>query len=381
MKSRKFSLIAAGIALTMTMAACAGEGAGSSNGSGNGDGSGAAENTDEGGEVDNSDLTVGVAMPTQSMQRWLDDGNNMKAELEAEGYNVDLQYAEDDIPTQVSQIENMVTQGVDVLVIASIDGSALTSALESAAENDIPVIAYDRLIRDSEHVNYYTTFDNYQVGQLQGNYLVEALGLPEAEGPFNVEVFAGSPDDNNAKFFWQGAIDVIEPFIESGQIVIPSGQTSFEQAAILRWEPSTAQARMDNLMTGNYSDKELHAVLSPNDSVALGIVASLDSLGYGAGQDFPIITGQDADRANVTNIIAGKQTMTVFKDTRALAKQAVNMVDALLKGTEPEVNDTETYDNGVKVVPSYLLIPYEVDIDNYEEILIESGYYDADELS
>jgi len=320
-------------------------------------------------------------MPTQSMQRWLDDGNNMKAELEAEGYNVDLQYAEDDIPTQVSQIENMVTQGVDVLVIASIDGSALTSALESAAENDIPVIAYDRLIRDSEHVNYYTTFDNYQVGQLQGNYLVEALGLPEAEGPFNVEVFAGSPDDNNAKFFWQGAIDVIEPFIESGQIVIPSGQTSFEQAAILRWEPSTAQARMDNLMTGNYSDKELHAVLSPNDSVALGIVASLDSLGYGAGQDFPIITGQDADRANVTNIIAGKQTMTVFKDTRALAKQAVNMVDALLKGTEPEVNDTETYDNGVKVVPSYLLIPYEVDIDNYEEILIESGYYDADELS
>lgn len=381
MKSRKFSLIAAGIALTMTMAACAGEGAGSSNGRGNGDGSGAAENTDEGGEVDNSDLTVGVAMPTQSMQRWLDDGNNMKAELEAEGYNVDLQYAEDDIPTQVSQIENMVTQGVDVLVIASIDGSALTSALESAAENDIPVIAYDRLIRDSEHVNYYTTFDNYQVGQLQGNYLVEALGLPEAEGPFNVEVFAGSPDDNNATFFWQGAIDVIEPFIESGQIVIPSGQTSFEQAAILRWEPSTAQARMDNLMTGNYSDKELHAVLSPNDSVALGIVASLDSLGYGAGQDFPIITGQDADRANVTNIIAGKQTMTVFKDTRALAKQAVNMVDALLKGTEPEVNDTETYDNGVKVVPSYLLIPYEVDIDNYEEILIESGYYDADELS
>src|SRR5690625_2536195 len=379
MKSRKFSLIAAGIALTMTMAACAGEGAGSSNGNGNGNG--AAENADEGGEVDNSDLTVGVAMPTQSMQRWLDDGNNMKAELEAEGYNVDLQYAEDDIPTQVSQIENMVTQGVDVLVIASIDGSALTSALESAAENDIPVIAYDRLIRDSEHVNYYTTFDNYQVGQLQGNYLVEALGLPEAEGPFNVEVFAGSPDDNNAKFFWQGAIDVIEPFIESGQIVIPSGQTSFEQAAILRWEPSTAQARMDNLMTGNYSDKELHAVLSPNDSVALGIVASLDSLGYGAGQDFPIITGQDADRANVTNIIAGKQTMTVFKDTRALAKQAVNMVDALLKGTEPEVNDTETYDNGVKVVPSYLLIPYEVDIDNYEEILIESGYYDADELS
>src|SRR5690625_913388 len=379
MKSRKFSLIAAGIALAMTMAACAGEGAGSSNGNGNGNG--AAENADEGGEVDNSDLTVGVAMPTQSMQRWLDDGNNMKAELEAEGYNVDLQYAEDDIPTQVSQIENMVTQGVDVLVIASIDGSALTSALESAAENDIPVIAYDRLIRDSEHVNYYTTFDNYQVGQLQGNYLVEALGLPEAEGPFNVEVFAGSPDDNNAKFFWQGAIDVIEPFIESGQIVIPSGQTSFEQAAILRWEPSTAQARMDNLMTGNYSDKELHAVLSPNDSVALGIVASLDSLGYGAGQDFPIITGQDADRANVTNIIAGKQTMTVFKDTRALAKQAVNMVDALLKGTEPEVNDTETYDNGVKVVPSYLLVPYEVDADNYEELLIESGYYEEEDIS
>src|SRR5690625_4762207 len=213
MQNRKLSFVAAGIALAMTMAACAGGGAGSNENENGAEGNGA------GSDVDTSDMTVGVAMPTQSMQRWLDDGNNMKAELEAEGYTVDLQYAEDDIPTQVSQIENMVTQGVDVLVIASIDGSALTSALESAAENDIPVIAYDRLIRDSEHVNYYTTFDNYQVGQLQGNYLVEALGLPEAEGPFNVEVFAGSPDDNNAKFFWQGAIDVIEPFIESGQIV------------------------------------------------------------------------------------------------------------------------------------------------------------------
>ena len=375
MQNRKLSFVAAGIALAMTMAACAGGGAGSNENENGAEGNGA------GSEVDTSDMTVGVAMPTQSMQRWLDDGNNMKAELEAEGYTVDLQYAEDDIPTQVSQIENMVTQGVDVLVIASIDGSALTSALESAADNDIPVIAYDRLIRDSEHVDYYTTFDNYEVGQLQGNYLVDALGLPDEEGPFNVEVFAGSPDDNNATFFWQGAMDVIEPYIESGEIVVPSGQTEFEQAAILRWEPSTAQERMDNLMTGNYSDQDLDAVLSPNDSVALGIVASLESLGYGSGQDFPIITGQDADKANMRNIIEGKQTMSVFKDTRALAKQAVNMVDALLKGTEPEVNDTETYDNGVKVVPSYLLVPYEVDADNYEELLIESGYYEEEDIS
>src|SRR5690625_903608 len=343
MKSRKFPVFAAGIVLAMGLAACSGTGAGG--GGGDNDGGG-AENG--GGAADNTDLTVGVAMPTQSMQRWLDDGNNMKAELEAQGYKVDLQYAEDDIPTQVAQIENMVTQGVDVLVIASIDGSALSSALDSAAENDIPVIAYDRLIRDSEHVDYYTTFDNYQVGQLQGNYLTEALGLPDAEGPFNVELFAGSPDDNNATFFWQGAIDVIEPYIESGQIVVPSGQTNFEQAAILRWEPSTAQERMDNLMTGNYSDKQLDAVLSPNDSVALGIVASLESLGYGSGQDCPIITGQDADKANVRNIIEGKQTMSGFKDTRALAKQDVNMVDALWKGPGPEARRHEHEEQGAK---------------------------------
>jgi len=358
---------AAGSILALTLAACSGSGAGGGE-------------VEDKSDVPKEDLVVGVAMPTQSMQRWLDDGNHMKEQLEDEGYTVDLQYAEDDIPTQVSQIENMVTQEVDVLVIASIDGSALSSALDNAADAGIPVIAYDRLIRDSEHVDYYTTFDNYEVGQIQGKYIEEALDLENEDGPFNIEVFGGSPDDNNASFFWDGAMDVIEPYIEDGTLEVPSGQTEFEQAAIMRWEPSTAQERMDNLMSGSYSNEELDAVLSPNDSVALGIVASLESLGYGSGQDFPIITGQDADKANVRNIIEGKQTMSVFKDTRNLAKQAVNMVDSILSGEDPEINDTETYDNGDKVVPSYLLDPHEVDADNYEELLIESGYYSEEDL-
>lgn len=327
------------------------------------------------------DLTVGIAMPTKSSERWVKDGDNMKKEFEELGYKVDLQYAEDVVENQVSQIENMITKGVDILVIASIDGEALTEVLEKAKSEGISVIAYDRLIMNSEHVSYYATFDNFQVGVLQAQYIEEKLRLKDTDESYNIELFAGSPDDNNAYFFWDGAMSILEPYIEEGKLVVRSGQTNFEQGATLRWDGSVAQERMDNLLSAHYSDERVDVVYSPFDGISRGVISSLKAVGYGSdSQPMPIITGQDAELASVKSIIAGEQTQTIFKDTRELAKKAVEMADAVLKGEEPEINDDETYDNGVKVVPSYLLAPVSVDIDNYKEALISTGYFTEEEL-
>ncbi|MEI2463231.1 multiple monosaccharide ABC transporter substrate-binding protein [Niallia taxi] len=324
---------------------------------------------------------VGVSMPTKSSERWISDGKYMKEEFEKKGYKVDLQYAEDVVENQVSQIENMITKGVNVLVIAAIDGEALTNVLEKAHKQEIEVIAYDRLIKKSEYVDYYATFDNFQVGVLQGSYIEQKLGLKDGKGPFNVELFGGSPDDNNAYFFFDGAMSVLQPYIDSGKLVVQSGQTKFEQGATLRWDGATAQARMDNLLSAHYTNENVDAVLSPYDGISIGIIASLKGVGYGtADKPLPVVTGQDAELASVKSIIAGEQTQTVFKDTRELAKKAVDMSEAVLNGEEAEVNDTETYDNGVKVVPAYLLEPVSVDKENYQEIVIDSGYYDESEL-
>jgi len=324
---------------------------------------------------------VGISMPTKSSERWVHDGNNMKAEFEKRGYKVDLQYAEDIVENQVSQIENMITKGVDVLVIAAIDGESLTNVLDKANSEGVNVIAYDRLIRKSEHVSYYATFDNFKVGVLQASYIEQALGLKDGKGPFNIELFAGSPDDNNAYFFFDGAMSVLQPYIDNGQLVVRSGQTNFDQVATLRWDGATAQARMDNLLSAHYTTERVDAVLSPYDGISIGIISSLKGVGYGSeGKPMPVITGQDAELASVKSIIAGEQTSTIFKDTRELAKKAAEMAEAVLKGEEPEVNDTTTYDNGVKVVPSYLLEPVSVDKSNYKEVLIDSGYYTEDQL-
>lgn len=325
---------------------------------------------------------VGVAMPTKSLQRWNQDGENMKKALEEAGYEVDLQYADNKVENQVSQLENMITKGAKVLVIASIDGTALKGVLEKAAKDKIKVIAYDRLILDSPNVDYYATFDNYLVGKIQGEYIEEALDLKSGAGPFNMEVFGGSPDDNNAYFFNGGAVDVLQPYIDNGQLVINSGQTDMSQIAILGWKAESAQDRMDNLLTAFYSDKNVDVVLSPNDSLAQGIVASLKAAGYGsADKPYPVLTGQDCDITNVKMMIAGEQSMSVFKDTRVLADQVVSMVSAIMKGETPEVNDTTTYDNNVKVVPSYLCEPVFGDINNYKELLIDTGYYTAEQLN
>lgn len=337
--------------------------------------------SDEGEGSDADGKTVGIAMPTKSSERWVGDGDNMVEQLEEAGYKTDLQYAEDVVENQVSQIENMITKGVDILVIASIDGEAITAVLEKAKNQGIPVISYDRLIMNSDHVSYYATFDNFKVGTLQGEYIEEKLGLADGEGPFNIELFAGSPDDNNAYFFWDGAMSILQPYIDNGQLVVKSDQMTFEQGATLRWDGAKAQERMDNLLSAHYSDEEVDIVLSPFDGISRGVISSLKAVGYGSDdKPMPIVTGQDAELASVKSIVVGEQTQTIFKDTRELAKSAVNMVDSILNDEEPEVNDTETYDNGVKVVPSNLLDPISVDIDNYQKELIESGYYSEDEL-
>ncbi len=339
----------------------------------------ATEATGSGGERTG---TVGIAMPTKSSERWVADGDNMAEQFQALGYETDLQYGDDVVQNQVSQIENMITKGVKVLVVAPIDGSSLTDILQRAADANIPVVSYDRLIRGSENVDYYATFDNFKVGVLQATYIVDKLGLPQAPGPFNIELFAGSPDDNNATFFFDGAMSVLQPYIDSGKLIVKSGQTSFDQVATLRWDGGLAQSRMDNLLSRSYTSGRVDAVLSPYDGMSLGIISALKSAGYGIpANPLPIVTGQDAELASVKSIIAGEQTQTVFKDTRELAKAAVQMADSLLTGGTPEVNDDSTYDNGVKVVPAFLLEPVSVDKTNYQKVLIDSGYYTSAQLA
>lgn len=321
---------------------------------------------------------IGVAMPTKDLQRWNQDGANMKEQLEKAGYKVDLQYASNDVQTQVSQIENMISNGCQMLVIASIDGSSLGEPLSQAKAAGIRVISYDRLIMNSDAVTYYATFDNYKVGQKQGEYLVGALGLDKATEPKNIELFTGDPADNNCKFFFGGAMDVLQKYIDDGKLVVKSGQTAFEQVATANWDSEKSQNRMDTIIAGNYSDGTvLDAVLCSNDSTALGVENALASSYTGA---YPIITGQDCDIANVKNMLQGKQAMSVFKDTRTLASQVVKMVDSVVQGGEAEINDTKSYDNGTGIIPTFLCDPVVVTVDNYKDMLITSGYYTEDQL-
>ncbi len=321
---------------------------------------------------------VGVAMPTKDLQRWNQDGSNMKKELEDAGYKVDLQYASNDVQTQVSQVENMISNGRQILVIASIDGSSLGEPLSQAKAMGIPVISYDRLIMNSDAVTYYATFDNYKVGQKQGEYLVEALDLEKATEPKNIELFTGDPADNNCNFFFGGAMDVLKKYIDSGKLVVKSGQTAFEQVATANWDSEKSQNRMDTIIAGNYSDGTvLDAVLCSNDSTALGVENALASSYTGK---YPVITGQDCDIANVKNMLQGKQAMSIFKDTRTLASQVVKMVDSVMQGGEAEVNDTKSYDNGTGIIPTFLCDPVVVTVDNYKDMLITSGYYTEDQL-
>ncbi|MBO3084770.1 multiple monosaccharide ABC transporter substrate-binding protein [Cellulomonas fengjieae] len=329
---------------------------------------------------------VGIAMPTKSLERWNRDGAHLEDLLQESGYETTLQYADNKVDQQITQLENMINQGANILVIAAIDGTALTPVLDQAAENDVTVIAYDRLINDTENVDYYATFDNEKVGQLQGEYIVEALDLENAAGPFNLEPFAGSPDDNNAKFFFSGAWDVLKPYVDEGKFVVPSGKApasndDWASIGIQGWGSDTAQAEMENRLNSFYGGgQKIDVVLSPNDSLALGIAQALAGAGYAPGDGYPVLTGQDADQANVLNMLAGKQSMSVWKDTRELGDRVSVMIDSIVNGDTVEVNDEETYDNGVKVVPTYLLDPQVVTPDTVESVLVESGFYKASDL-
>ena len=325
---------------------------------------------------------IGISMPTKSSTRWISDGESMVKEFAGMGYSTDLQYGEDDIPNQLAQIENMVTKGAKVLIIAAIDGSTLSDILKKAKENDVKVFAYDRLITKTPDVDFYTTFDNFGVGVLQANSLVQGLKerFPGVK-PWNVELFGGSPDDTNAFYFYDGAMSVLKPLIDAGDIAIVSGQMGMDKVGTLRWDGAVAQARMDNLLSANYTDKKVNGVLAPYDGLSRGIISSLKGVGYEPGPTMPIVTGQDAELASVKGMLAGEQYSTVFKDTRELAKVTAKMVDTLLSGGMPEVNDTKTYNNEVKVVPSYLLTPHTVGKDDITKALVDSGYYTADQVN
>lgn len=321
---------------------------------------------------------VGVSMPTKDLQRWNQDGENIQKELEAAGYQVELSFASNDVATQVSQIETMISNGCEVLVIAAINGESLGNPLAQAKEKDIPVIAYDRLLMNSDAVSYYATFDNYMVGTKQGEYIEEKLDLKNAAGPFNMEIFTGDPGDNNARFFYNGAVDVLKPYIESGKLIVKSGSVDFADVATAEWKTENAQNRMDAIISSNYNDGTvLDVVLCSNDSTAQGATNAIEAAGW---TTFPIITGQDCDVTSVKNMIAGKQSMSIFKDTRDLASKTVEMVDALISGTKAPVNDTDTYDNGTGFIPSYLCEPVFADVSNYKELLIDSGYYKEADL-
>ena len=368
MGRKLFHIAVAGLCLTVA-AAC-----GQSSGGGGTSGASAASGGGKG-------ATVGISMPTKSSERWIADGENMVKQFQAAGYKTDLQYGDNIVENQVSQLENMITKGDKLLVIAAIDGSSLTNVLQKAKDAGVRVIAYDRLIRGTANVDDYATFDNFKVGVLQGSYIVDNLGLKQGKGPFNIELFAGSPDDNNTNYFFRGAMSVLQPYVDSKKLVVRSGQTSLDQVATLRWDGGTAQARMDNLLSKSYTTERVDAVLSPYDGISIGIISALKGVGYGtAGKPLPIVTGQDAELASVKSIITGEQTQTVYKDTRKLASVAVQLGNALLTGGTPVVNDTKQYNNGVKVVPAYLLQPVSVDKSNYKEVLIGGGYYTAAQL-
>jgi len=375
------ALAAAGI-MVLSIAACGGGTATGGGGAAAG-GGGAAAGGGGAATATGGAKRVGISMPTQSLQRWNQDGSNMRSMFEAQGYIVDLQYGgENEIPVQVSQLENMIASGVDVLVIAAIDGESLTEVLADAKAKNIPVIAYDRLIMNTDAVTYYATFDNWLVGVMQGQYLVDALDLQNSAGPYNMEFFTGDPSDNNINFFFDGAISVLKPYMDSGKIQTPSGQTDKLVVATEGWSTERAQNRMENIISSNgYSPRgtPLHAVMCSNDSTAQGVTNALVNAGFTA-ENFPYITGQDCDIISVINMLDGLQSMSVFKDTRTLASAVVEMVDAILKGSEPPINDRETYHNGAAIIPSFLCEPVVATIHNYRELLIDSGYYTEEQI-
>ena len=332
---------------------------------------------------------IGIAMPTKSLERWNRDGSFLEKQFKSKGYDVSLVYSDNDITQQVNDIENLIADNVSLLVIAAIDGESLSTVLDDADKKGIPVISYDRLIMNTKAVDYYVSFDNYTVGKLQGQYVIDKLGLDvsDTSKKYNIEFTAGDPADNNAGFFFNGAYDTLKPYLDAGILNVVSGQTKFEQVATASWDTSTAMNRMQNILASNYSDgTQLDIALASNDSTALGVTQAIES-DY-AGTNPVIITGQDGDEANLANIVDGKQSMTVYKAVANEAVVTLDVADAILNGKTPDANfvksanwnfdatyDTESYDNNTGKIPSFLLVPTVVTKDNIDKELVQPGYY------
>lgn len=326
-----------------------------------------------GADKDDGEKTIGILMPTQEQTIWSIQAERLVAGFQEAGYATELEYAEDDSARQVMQIENMITKGVDVLVIAAVDGYALTDACEKAKDAGIKVIASDRLIMNTEAVDYYVTFDLVKMGALQGQYIADTLDLANQAGPFTLEIFSGSQDDPNAQLFYNGAMEILNPYINEGKLVVKSGQVDYATTAIQSWDSAKAQARMDNLLSGFYADDHLDACLVAADCLAIGVISSLESMGYGTGDvAFPIITGQDAELAAVKNIKAGKQSMTAFLDANKLVEIIVPLVNDLVAGNE--VTPDSTYNNDVFEVPTKTYDPYLISAENVD-YLVEVGFF------
>ncbi|MGO2660009.1 substrate-binding domain-containing protein [Mycetocola reblochoni] len=309
---------------------------------------------------------IGVALPAKTSENWVLAGDLFTDGLTEAGFKADVQYAAAGSPVadQQAQIQSMVTKGAKVIVIGAADGGQLSTQVEAAKEAGATVIAYDRLILNTDAVDYYVAYDNYEVGELQGQALLDGMEAQKGDGPYTIELFSGSPDDANSSVFFDGAMSVLQPAIDSGDVVVGSGQTSLKQTATDGWKPENAQRRMDSLLTSTYNgDTELDGVLSPNDTLARAIITSVK----GAGKDIPVVTGQDSEVESVKSIMAGEQYSTINKDTRALVTQTIDTVKALQAGDEVEVNNTDDYDNGSKVVPAFLLPPQIVTKDNAAE--------------
>ncbi len=322
---------------------------------------------------------VGLAMPTKEQPIWTAQGERLKVAFEEAGYEVILEYAEDDTPRQITQIENMILKKANYLIIAAVDGYALTDVCKKAKDAGATVIASDRLLMNTEAVDYYMTFDLIRMGEIQGEYIESALGLKEGKGPCTLEIFSGSPDDPNSFLFYEGAMNILKPYIDSGMLVVKSGQLDIAVNGTLKWDTATAQARMDNILSAYYSDEPVDAVLCAADCLTMGVISSLNSMGYGtADLPFPVTTGQDCELTAIKYIKEGKQSMSVFLDAVLLTEKMTQLVADLEAGKT--ITPDDSYNNDLKEVPAVLYDPVLVDINN-TDILIDRGFYTAEELA
>ena len=325
---------------------------------------------------------IGISMPSREQQRWTQDGDNIKKQLQAKGYKAELRNAEGDIEKQIAQIQELIDKNCKIIVITAIDGESLTEVLKNAARNNIFIISYDRLISNTPTVDYYLTFDNVEVGIMQAQYIVDAFSLKEGNNSITMEIFSGALDDSCTPDYYEGQMSVLKPYIDSGQIVVKSDQSTLQETATFDWSGAVAAKRLEEILAEYYSDgTKLDAVLSTYDGMSVDMIETLKAAGYGIAENpLPVMTGQDCDRASVISIMNDEQSMSVFVDTRTLAARTVEMIDDIMVNKKPAINDSNRYNNGVKNVPAAICKPVLVDKGNYKEVLINSGYYKESNL-